>query len=329
MPRRWLSAALALPLSLALVACAGVPTATPSRPAPAGVAPTPTGVLMVAPSPTAQVLESATIAAAAAPTRAAAPALATVPPSSLPAQAAPPAAPAGEPAEVLAVVDGDTITVRLASGATNTVRYIGVDTPETKDPRVPVECFGAEASARNAELVAGRTVYLERDVSERDRYDRLLRYVWVEGDDGALRFANEELVKWGHASAVSFPPDVKYQQRFADAERVARQEGRGLWGACEGPHAPLTTPATATAPPPAPTPVPPTAVPVRPTNTPVPPRPTATTARSGNCDPSYPTVCIPPPPPDLDCGEISFRRFAVRQPDPHRFDGDRDGIGCE
>ena len=83
---------------------------------------------------------------------------------------------------------------------------------------------------------------------------------------------------------------------------------------------------------PEPTPtVAPTEVPtVAPTATPVPP-PTATPVpvRSSNCDPSYPTVCIPPSPPDLDCGEIPYRRFQVRPPDPHRFDGDHDGIGCE
>ncbi len=82
--------------------------------------------------------------------------------------------------------------------------------------------------------------------------------------------------------------------------------------------------------------------PPAPTDTPVPPEPTATsvpeqptqppvqpTTQPANCDPSYPDVCIPPPPPDLDCGDISFRRFRVLPPDPHRFDADHDGIGCE
>lgn len=77
----------------------------------------------------------------------------------------------------------------------------------------------------------------------------------------------------------------------------------------------------------APTPRPPTSTP-RATMTPIPPRTVAPTART-NCDPSYPTVCIPPLPPDLDCGQIPFRRFVVRPPDPHRFDADRDGVGCE
>ena len=88
---------------------------------------------------------------------------------------------------------------------------------------------------------------------------------------------------------------------------------------------------TDTSPPPTDTPLPPTSTPsptpIPPTNTPAPPPPTNTPAPS--CDPSYPTVCIPPSPPDLDCGDIPYRRFQVLQPDPHRFDGDKNGIGCE
>jgi len=123
------------------------------------------------------------------------------------------------------IIDGDTIEVRLGGKETR-VRYIGINTPESVDPRRPVERFGKEASERNRQLVQGKTVRLERDASETDRHDRLLRYVWV---DGAM--VNEVLVQEGFARAVSYPPDVKYQERLRSAERDARAAKRGLWGA--------------------------------------------------------------------------------------------------
>jgi micrococcal nuclease len=111
---------------------------------------------------------------------------------------------------VVDVVDSDTIKVPFPGGRVDTVCYIGDDTPETNDPCTAVECFGIKAAAKNAELVAGRAIELEKDISERDKYDRLLRYVWVVGDDGNLRHANEELVQWALAAASSYPPDVRY-----------------------------------------------------------------------------------------------------------------------
>ena len=240
----------------------------------------------------------------AAPTAAAKPAT----PAAAPAPAAPaPVAPARDQVEVIEVIDGDTIKVRFGHGAVDTVRYIGIDTPETRDPRTTVECFGQEASTKNAELVRGRTVQLERDVSERDQYNRLLRYVWVTGNDGAERMANQGLVTWGFAVSSAYPPDAKYQDIFLGAEKEARSEKRGLWDMCSSPHQPL-----------------PAATPAAPM--PAPPVPAQTSAK---CDPSYPDVCIPPGPPDLDCPDIPHRNFRVRPPDPHRFDGDGDGIGCE
>lgn len=135
-------------------------------------------------------------------------------------------------ATVVSVVDGDTIKVEGGE----IVRYIGVDTPETVDRRKPVECFGKEASAKNKELVQGKMVELEKDVSERDRYGRLLRYIWI-GDT----LINETLVREGFARVSTYPPDVKYVDRFLTAERAAREEKKGLWsGAC-----PLPTPNTA------------------------------------------------------------------------------------
>lgn len=228
-------------------------------------------------------------------------------------------------AMVTNVVDGDTIDVRF-DGQEHRIRIIGVDTPETKDPNQPVMCFGAEATAFTKDMIsrAGNEVYLEKDVSETDRYDRLLRYVWLPHDDGT-RMLNQELVAQGYAQSSTYPPDVKYQDLFVEAQQQARDEGRGLWGACGEFGVPLATP-TPVAPPPTSTPVP--AAP--PTSTPVPAAPPPPPV--ANCDPSYPDpgVCIPPPPPDLDCGDIPYGRFTVLPPDPHGFDGnDNDGLGCE
>jgi micrococcal nuclease len=207
-------------------------------------------------------------------------------------------------AKVARIVDGDTIEVDLASGGRATLRYIGMDTPETVAPGEPVGCYGKEASERNKNLVDGKTVFLEKDVSEADRFGRLLRYVYLE--DG--RMVNQILVHEGYAQVATFPPDVKYQQTFLDEQRQARDASRGLWGAC------LTTTTSSTT--------------NRTTSNPM----TVTTAPSGptgNCDPAYPTVCIPRYPPDLDCKDIPFKRFKVLPPDPHKFDADNDGLGCE
>lgn len=126
-------------------------------------------------------------------------------------------------ATVKRVVDGDTI--ELTDG--RKLRYIGIDTPETKDPRRPVGCFGKEASDKNKEIVEGKEARLEKDVSETDKYGRLLRYVWV-GD----LFVNEYLVKNGYAHASTYPPDVKYQDVFRQAEIYARDNRLGLWSSC-------------------------------------------------------------------------------------------------
>lgn len=122
-------------------------------------------------------------------------------------------------AQVVEVVDGDTIKVSINGGPAQTVRIIGVDTPETKDPRKPVMCFGVEATAKTQELVdrAGGQVLLEKDVSETDKYDRLLRYVWLLHPD-SQRMLNEELIKGGYAQVSTYPPDVKYQDLFLAAQ---------------------------------------------------------------------------------------------------------------
>lgn len=131
---------------------------------------------------------------------------------------------------VTRVIDGDTI--ELVGGIK--VRYIGVDTPETVHPDKPVECFGAEAKEENRRLVMGKTVRLEKDTSETDRYGRLLRYVYVDppaGEAGDV-MVNEVLVQNGFAQVVTYPPDVLYQQRLLAAQRLAREERKGLWGGC-------------------------------------------------------------------------------------------------
>lgn len=125
--------------------------------------------------------------------------------------------------KVTRVVDGDTIEVE---GGTK-IRYIGIDAPETVDPKRPDGCFGKEASEKNKELVLGKNVLLEKDVSETDKYGRLLRYVYV-GDT----MINDELVREGYAQVSTYPPDVKYQDKFLDSEKYAMENNLGLWGKC-------------------------------------------------------------------------------------------------
>ncbi len=181
---------------------------------------------------------------------------------------------------VVDIRDGDTIEVRLEDGNVYPVRYIGMDTAEQGET-------GYWPSAnKNSELVYGKTVTLIKDVSEVDRYDRLLRYVVV----GNI-FVNNELVIEGLAKAAQYPPDTACAATFSSSEQYAQSHLLGMWVATSVPQ---------------------------PTS---PPR--------GDCDPAYPTVCIPSPPPDLDCKDVPYRRFQVLPPDPHNFDRDNDGIGCE
>jgi endonuclease YncB( thermonuclease family) len=190
---------------------------------------------------------------------------------------------------VTEVVDGDTIKV---DG--QTVRLIGMDTPEIG------RCGYDEATAAMGALVAGQVVTLTavagRD--DTDKYGRLLRYVDVNGTDVGLREIDLGL-------------------------GVARYDGRDGYGAHPRQDAYIAADAAA-ADITCPTPEPAAAAPA-----PVAPAPLVGSAGGGSCDPSYPTVCIPPAPPDLDCRDISFRKFTVLSPDPHNFDGNHDGVGCE
>ena len=174
-----------------------------------------------------------------------------------------------------------------------------MDTPERGD------YFFSEATEANRALVEGQQVILVKDVSETDRYGRLLRYIYLENGT----FVNAELVRQGYAVIATFPPDVRHQELFLELEREAREAGRGLWAQPSGSE-PLPTGD------PAPT------NPASPTNAPQP-------TQQASCDPAYPTVCIPPLPPNLNCGDIPYRDFTALPADPHGFDGDNDGIGCE
>jgi micrococcal nuclease len=202
------------------------------------------------------------------------------------------ASPTGNHTTVVRHVDGDTFWV----GDRERVRLIGVDTPETDHPSRAVECFGAEAGGFLGDLLPlGTEVRLEYDVERQDRYGRTLAYVY-RAEDGL--FVNGELVRAGYAQVYTAPPNVAHADEFLAFQRQAREAGRGLWSACGDVAAPPTTPST-------------------------------TPPAAGGCDASYPDLCLPPPPPDLDCGDVDERRFRVEGADPHNFDGDRNGVGCE
>jgi endonuclease YncB( thermonuclease family) len=185
-------------------------------------------------------------------------------------------------AQVVKVVDGDTIKVEI-DGTVYPVRYIGIDCPETVHPSEPVQWMGPEACNCNRRLVEGKTVYLEKDVSETDQYGRLLCYVFLA--DGT--FVNAELIRQGYAQSVTYPPDVRYQDLFLEAQQEAREAERGLWG-------------------PTPTPLPrPTATPIPPTTTQVPatesPQPTPVPTQ-----PPAPTVAPTEAPPAQGDVRISY-----------------------
>ena len=130
----------------------------------------------------------------------------------------------GETSLVSDVIDGDTIEIMGGQR----IRYIGIDAPETADPAKPAECFGKEATDKNRELIEGKRVKLEGDVSNSDEYGRLLRYVRVSGT-----FVNDYLIRQGYARAYDYPPDSKYSVQFAEAEKEAKENNRGLWANCK------------------------------------------------------------------------------------------------
>lgn len=142
-----------------------------------------------------------------------------------------------EAAKVTKVIDGDTIEIDRGKGVEK-LRFILVDSPETKDPRKQVEYYGAEASKFTTKWLEGRTIYLEKDVSETDKYGRLLRYVWIvkpgtdnptEEEIGSYMF-NSYLLRDGYAVVAQFPPDIKYVELFKTFEAYAREKNLGLYG---------------------------------------------------------------------------------------------------
>jgi micrococcal nuclease len=208
-------------------------------------------------------------------------------------------------ARVARVVDGDTIA--LVSG--KRVRLLQIDTPEPGTG----ECY-SRAAGRDLRglLPAGSRVALEADprLDDVDAHGRLLRYVWHGG-----RNVNLELVRRGSATVWLYRHERgRHAGRLLAAATAARKAKRGLWGACPSavwnPYAAADTGGGAKG-----------------TSTQVAP---VAGSRGGRCEPSYPGVCIPPSPPDLDCADVPHRSFRVLPPDPHRFDGrDDDGLGCE
>lgn len=122
-------------------------------------------------------------------------------------------------AKVTKVIDGDTITIDTGQK----IRYIGINTPEIETS----ECYATEASKINSNLVLGKTVKLEKDVSEVDKYGRLLRYVYLDN-----QMINDELVKDGFAKIETVPPDVKFKGQFIKSEKYAKENNRGIWGKC-------------------------------------------------------------------------------------------------
>ena len=145
-------------------------------------------------------------------------------PTPIPAPAPAPApAPVTGPLLVTRVIDGDTIVVDTVG----TVRLIGVDTPETVDPREPVGCFGPEASAFTRQMATGKMVRLDYDVDRFDRFERTLAYIYLP--DGT--FLNAALVQQGYGRAYTVFP-FRYREEFRVLEREARDARRGLWAAC-------------------------------------------------------------------------------------------------
>jgi micrococcal nuclease len=131
-----------------------------------------------------------------------------------------------EEAQIIKVVDGDTISVML-DGKKQTIRIIGIDTPETVDPRKPVQCYGKAASDRAKELLSNKTVWLESDPSQgnMDKYGRLLRYVFIKGSDDYGLGAILE----GYAHEYTYSQPYKYQEEYKKAENAAKNAQVGLW----------------------------------------------------------------------------------------------------
>jgi len=131
---------------------------------------------------------------------------------------------------VVSVTDGDTVRINL-NGKEVPVRLIGIDTPEISHPSEPVQCYGPEAKKALEELILNKEVILEKDISDKDQYDRYLRYLWI----GEVMI-NEYMTQNGYGFASAYPPDIKYQNRINAGEQAAKSALKGLWSkdTCNG-----------------------------------------------------------------------------------------------
>lgn len=146
-----------------------------------------------------------------------------------------------EKAQVVKHVDGDTVHVKFEDGRIEKLRFIGVDAPELAKEYREAEFYAEEASKYLRDLIYGKTIYLEKDVSDRDQYNRLLRYVWLESAldnvdfdnitkaDLANHMVNSKLLAEGYAKLVTFPPDVKYHNFLREFNKEAREDDLGMW----------------------------------------------------------------------------------------------------
>ncbi len=215
--------------------------------------------------------------------------------------------------DVVKVVDGDTIDISI-NGKTERLRLIGIDTPETVDPRKPVQCFGIEASNKAKSVLTGKKVSLEADNTqgERDKYDRLLRYVFLE--DGTN--FNQLMIKEGYAHEYTYNLPYKYQQQFKSAQIDAELNKRGLWNpdTCNGsPTIPLPSGLNSST---------------------SEPKTTTTTSTSSQCNSNY-SGCLKKNAGDYDCasgkgdGPNYTGAVQVIGYDEYGLDRDGDGWGCE
>lgn len=200
----------------------------------------------------------------------------------------------GRRGRIAHIVDGDTLHATFGE-STEKIRLFAINTPELN----PIECGGIEATALLAELAPiGSIVWFERGETQIDRYGRSLYWAWIQTGEHRWQLLQDLLVQAGAGEIRIYPPDDRYADWLMLRESQARSAGAGMWATCREPD--LAGQAMGI-------------------------------ASAEACDAAYPTVCIRPlnPGGDLDCADVAFRRFVVIPPDPHNFDGDGNGIGCE
>jgi micrococcal nuclease len=227
-------------------------------------------------------------------------------------------APSGptQTATVASITDGDTIRVKI-DGQEFPVRYIGMDTPEPDATDPALKQMAIAATAANASLVEGQEVQLEREVSDTDRFGRLLRDIWLVDQSGNYALVNIELVRLGLAKIATFPPDVRYVRELTAAQAAAQTAGLGVWGLGQ-PVSGAPEPEGSVAAPASPAAVAPT------------PQTLVGGVAASQCHPSY-DPCLPVVD-DLDCGEVRAMvamPVQVKGPDEYHLDADGDGTACE